>query len=59
MVDVDRWILELCSLALRGAYYRSRIKIEEILHKFVGMLRPVLDAGRWNGADVSVPTPAE
>mgnify|MGYP001136086018 CR=1 FL=1 len=40
MVDVDRWILELCSLALRGGYYRSRIKIEEILHKFVEMLRP-------------------
>ncbi|VEF41437.1 Uncharacterised protein [Bordetella bronchiseptica] len=39
MVDVNRRILELRPLSLRGGYHRCCIKVKEILHKLVGMLR--------------------
>lgn len=38
MIDVNRWVLELRSLVQCRGYHRCCIKVEEILHKLIGML---------------------
>lgn len=38
MIDDNRWILELHLLVLCRGYHRCCIKVEEILHKLIGML---------------------